>query len=321
MKNNKGIWIGAVVFILVMAVLCACIVLLTPSGAGSYMMIGGSAALRNTTELEVAEGTELELTTYSDNIYFYESNNNQLVIKEYYKIDNKNVLAEITRTDNKVIVQGTKKTTLSLFGWFGDGDRIEIYLPAGYISKIQTSVSSGNIRSELAYAGKEFSLEAKSGNITWNSIQAETIQLKTSSGNIRVEYAAGETTAKANSGNITIERADGFVTAGASSGNVKVLEAIGGADINISSGNAHLEVIELKNNINVSTSSGNIKIQVPSDSEFTFRADTNSGNIDTTFDEKLSYNKRGNSATGTVGGNPEYEIVAKASSGNVKVTR
>ncbi len=317
MNSNKGIWIGAVVFIIVLAVLCACIILVSPSESGSFAIGGGSAVLRNTAELDVAEGTDLELTAYSDNIYFFESDNNQLVIKEYYKVNNKKVL--ITQTDGKVILQGTKKTTISLFGWWGNDDRIEIYLPSGYVSKIQAIVSSGNIRSELEFAGSDFSLEAKSGNLVWNSIQAETIQLKTSSGNIIVESVTGEVTAKANSGNVTIDRAVGFVNAGTSSGNVKVLGVSGGAEIHISSGNAHLEMTELKDNLNVYTTSGNIKVQIPGGSEFTFRADTNSGNIDTAFDENLSYNKRGNSASGTVGSNPQYEIVTTASSGNIKV--
>ena len=53
--------------------------------------------------------------------------------------------------------------------------------------------------------------------------------------------------------------------------------------------------------------------------EMDFQTDTGSGMIHTDFDERLSYNKKGNHAEGDVGDHPVCRVEAKTNSGNVKV--
>lgn len=65
--------------------------------------------------------------------------------------------------------------------------------------------------------------------------------------------------------------------------------------------------------------SGNVKLEFLREAAFHFQADTGSGMIHTDFDERLSYNKKGNHAEGDVGDHPVCRVEAKTNSGNVKV--
>ncbi|MGL5434075.1 MAG: DUF4097 family beta strand repeat-containing protein [Lachnospiraceae bacterium] len=60
--------------------------------------------------------------------------------------------------------------------------------------------------------------------------------------------------------------------------------------------------------------------ELPEETAFHFKADTNSGYIKAYFDELLHYNKKGSQAEGTVG-TAEYQINIKTSSGDIKFQR
>lgn len=357
MSNSSKIWTGVAIFIVMTVIVCAAIVRFSPEGSDMMVTFGfaGNAKLRRTTELDIGTNTELKITAHSENVYFYESDSSQLVIKEYYRSDSNKMLADISQTENKVIFEGNRVNHIILFGFVSDSEKIEVYLPENYVVKLDTEVSSGRILSDLAYTGNSVSLAANSGGISWDRITAEKISLKVSSGGIDMAELDGEITAKANSGNITlgkvqgpldvrvtsgkivvdevsgdltteansgnisVSRSEGFIRAHATSGKITLQEVKGGVDVSASSGNVNLELVEIKDNVDVRVKSGSINIEIPDDSEFTFQADTNSGSIRTDFDDSLSFDRKGDSAEGTVGSNPQYKITAKASSGSIRV--
>lgn len=209
--------------------------------------------------------------------------------------------------------------------------------------RLLVRASSGNINWQNAVAG-EIDFSANSGNITLNHVHG-TGSIRTTSGEIRVNDFEGSGSIQANSGNVNVDagKITGDIQAQATSGNVTLAakEAAGNVSVQANSGNVKLNVdsvagdIYMKatsgnasastqhfnGNIKMEANSGNVALEVPADAEFQFEANTSSGSIHTSFDDSLSYNKKGNEAKGTIGENPEFTVSMKASSGNVKVVR
>jgi DUF4097 and DUF4098 domain-containing protein YvlB len=318
MSSNSKVWLIMAVFLAVIISFCGFLIMFFPRGGFmnfSFFNIDGGT-LRYTTTLSIGADTSIDLRAYSENIFYLQSDNDDLIIKEYYNDGRRR--ADINQSGQSVTIQSERQNSIS-FG-FGKAERIEVYLPKNYVSKITTNVSSGNIRSDLDFTGSWISHETSSGNITLAMLSAPTINLRASSGNIRVASAIGDVSAKTSSGTIRIEEVKGFLNANASSGAITIGRLSGGAELNSSSGNIRIDITELKGDIYAKASSGSVTVEIPSHAAFNFSADTNSGSIRKNFDNSLSFNRKGNQATGTVGSESPYALTLRASSGNIRVT-
>lgn len=245
---------------------------------------GGSAALQNTREFE-AEGIEnLEITYSSQNITFYQGEEDKIVIKEYLRESSKRVETKMQREGDTLYIKRDSLQNGFIFS-FGFGcESIEVYLPKSFDGSVSGIVSSGNIETKEEWNWKAFYAIASSGNITCRNIHAEEMNVMASSGNIELGGAEGN------------------------------------AYLQTSSGNISAEFARVCGTISAAASSGNVKLELPKDSTFTFEGSASSGNINTDFDEMLSYNKKGNQACGTYGDNPEKACVkTSTSSGNSRV--
>lgn len=335
MNNNAKVWLAMGIFLGAILVLCIFMVLSMPRGR--FYIGGGNAMLRHTENMKIDERTALDLVAYSENIYFLRSDNDELIIKEYYRSATKK--ADIKKNDQAVTIRCEQETNIMVWGMGTANERIEIYLPQKYAGNVKIAVSSGAIKSDVHFTGERLSFESSSGSISLQDLIADNVSIKASSGSIKADGIMGDTTIKTNSGTIkvdgikgdatvnassgsvTINRLEGLADIHTSSGSVKVFSVIGGVTAKASSGTVRIEVAELKGNVNVTSSSGSVSIDLPKDSAFKFSAETSSGSIKTDFDASLSFNSRGNSANGTVGGDTNYLVSAKASSGTVRVTR
>ncbi|MCL2051409.1 MAG: DUF4097 domain-containing protein [Lachnospiraceae bacterium] len=316
MKNNIKIGLAMAIFLMAVFVFCIFMIMYMPRG--SFYIGGANAALRHTTNIRITEKTSLDVSAFSENIYFLKSDTDELIIKEYYR--NKNKKADLRHSDQTVTIRGEQQINISILG-FVAGERIEIYLPENYAGNIKASISSGNIKSDFNFMAQQLSFEANSGSISLNSLTAGNINVRASSGTIRIIELIGDAEIRANSGSIVIDRIDGFLDVNASSGTVRIANLSGGIKVQSNSGSIRISVKELDGNISATASSGSINIELPKDSAFNFSANTGSGRVRTDFDSSLSYNSRGNSANGTVGTAPEYDVIVKANSGSVRVTR
>ena len=76
---------------------------------------------------------------------------------------------------------------------------------------------------------------------------------------------------------------------------------------------------EVEGDISLKASSGGVKLLLPKELSFELEVKTGSGNIHTDYDNNLSYNKKGNHASGIVGAEATCRISAEAGSGSVRV--
>ncbi len=324
------------------------------------------------------EGIEvLSLDYSSDDIYFYESDTPELVLKEYMNITpNENELTQIKQSGSELRLQGGDRTHQNwIFNHYNG--YVEVYLPTGYHGSISSSTSSGNIETALVLNLSEFAATCSSGDIDFNEVYASQISAATSSGNIEFDKAEGnrsfssssgniklqggngDTEVSSTSGNITISENTGELNATASSGNITVEAAIGAKEVETTSGVIKLsecsgfvkassssgdiiisdlgsagifestsgninvsftdELAENREDIEAVASSGEVELKLPTGLNFDFVARTSSGDIDTSFDDSLSFKKDGDYASGTVGVNPNFQLELATSSGNITV--
>lgn len=322
MKWNKSMWIATAIMVPIIAIVC----ILSVNNAKEYDAVSvifmGKAELRNTIEIPLSQAKELAVEYSSKNLQVYPAEGDTIVIKEYLLSDKEEAKARCVTEGERATVTGGNVSTIIMFG--GIGERIEIYLPKEGLHSVELKTSSGNITANETFAltAGKVSVAAKSGNIRWRDTKAEAVSLTASSGNVKCRsLEATEILVSTNSGNIDAEDVSGKLEISASSGNINALQIEGCGSMSANSGNVKVEADAVTGDMHLKTSSGNIKLLVPKELSFGLEIQTGSGNISTDFDDYLSYNKKGNQASGVVGAAADCQIAAQAGSGNVKITR
>ncbi|MDE7287001.1 MAG: DUF4097 domain-containing protein [Lachnospiraceae bacterium] len=324
MKNSKVALLAAAAGMMVLILLISVLSVRNAPGRGGMTVfsLGGKAELRNTIEIPMSELDSLIMEYGSKNIKVYLSKEDHVTIKEYLFSDSPKAAASVSYTGEKeVVVTGAKMHAFIIFGFWKDGERIEVYVPEKGLGKLSIETGSGNITSEVSCIseGGSLLLKAGSGNIKWSNAAAEHLSAQTGSGNVRLENIKGNVLVRTGSGNITGNQMDGAMDAQAGSGNITLTGISGSASAQAGSGNVRLETDFVTGDIELTTGSGNIHLELPRDLEFYFNAETGSGNISTDFDDALSYNNKGNRAEGEIG-EAKVKIHVKANSGNVRVS-
>lgn len=280
---------------------------------------GGKAELRNTQEFDAESIRNLEINLKSENIIFLPSQDEKIMIKEYLRDNNKEEKSRIRQAGDTLCVDGSASITIYMFS-FGGEEKTEIYLPESFIGNISVHTGSGSIKSDYRMELSSLEAETGSGSIRFNQVYGDKIKALSGSGNISFVQAEGVIREfSTNSGNINVESGAGDTLASAGSGNIKLKELDGSLLASVSSGNIGAEFIRTGKDIDITSSSGSIRLEIPEDSSFSYNGSSGSGSINTDFDELLNFNRRGNSVTGIYGGNENMTIRTKASSGNTSI--
>jgi DUF4097 and DUF4098 domain-containing protein YvlB len=245
--------------------------------------------LVNKQEIGLEHIDSIEILYRWEKINLFRSNTDSLIIKEYMSRNNNNYYASITNSENKLIIRRGKRPIGFLINTFDI--RVEIYIPVSN-TNMTIKTTSGRIIASDEYICAQMNLESSSGSISVNSIMAETVNLKTSSGSIRGERINGNTNIKTSSGNIVfgsitgdvfvevssggveLNRISGALIAKASSGRIRSGMVNGNANIHTNSGNIVVDSID--GDISTETSSGRIELKLVNGS---ITAETSSGNI------------------------------------------
>ena len=291
-------------------------------GTPLIFSFGGRAELRNTIEIPLSKADKLRLDYGSKNIKVYPAEGDTVTIKEYLYSNKPEARAEVSYGDGgNALVRGQGRSFV-IFGFFvGEGERIEVYIPEKSLSRLSLETGSGNITSETECVREDGVFEAKagSGNVRISNVTADAVALEAGSGNVRAENNEGSVTLEANSGNIDGKEITGDVSADSGSGNIRIDKLSGCITAGAGSGNVTIEAAVISGDVALSAGSGNVKLVLPEEVDFHFRGETGSGNINTDFDEILSYDKKGDIAEGDAGQNPDIKIEAHTGSGNITV--
>jgi DUF4097 and DUF4098 domain-containing protein YvlB len=153
-------------------------------------------------------------------------------------------------------------------------------------------------------------------------------QVKTFSGPIRIDRTQGSVTAETSSGKIELKETGGDLQAKSFSGAIRVQEIKGNAQAETSGANIELETVHgtvhaktfsgrisaslaapPREHCRMHSSSGAIRIKLPSSSGFILDAKTTSGKIETDFPVLVERRQKGNHLEGKInGGGPVLEL-------------
>jgi DUF4097 and DUF4098 domain-containing protein YvlB len=230
-----------------------------------------------------------------ENAAVYNSPTEQFIIKEYMNRNNRDDYAKTTISENTLTLENGNRPFTPLINTFSA--RLEVYIPRSYKNTITVKTRHGKIEIPGKFICTNITIENSSGNILIDVIDAETIDLKTTSGNITINEVNSLLNAETRSGRIRLNMVKGTVTAKTRSGGIV---CAAGED----AGNLVLE-----------TSSGGITLSLPRTLEFNFSART-SGALSTPFSGSLSRSEVDKHlAEGIIGEAPDRIIQVKAGFG------
>lgn len=297
-------------------------------------------------EKEAAEISRLNLL-YNKNsldIIFLESDSENLVIREYaWRELEEREMTEVTESNGILTLKGKRRGKPSEFIFFSKSNNsgyVEVYLPKNCSMDFNVRSVSGDIVGEVDLKLGEsalFEAGSISGDILLTALEAGEVQVSTTSGDISVEEVNGKAEFSSTSGEITLftERGDcgistvsgdirvdslnGTFRLSTTSGDIQISGITGSGKASTSSGEIWLQFAELTGDLDLSTTSGNVKLTWPEDTAVSFDAGTTSGEINTFFDESLSFNKKGSRATGSYGTGTSHTVDIDTTSGDVDI--
>ncbi len=237
------------------------------------------------------------------------------------------------------INEGTPRTFLGLFR-INPYQLIKLYLPRTFAGNLSIKTSSGNVvfenemrlqnvdlrlssgeyRSEHAVNASQFTVVVTSGNIDMVSLVCQNYQVKSTSGNVRIDSLEGTGSVNVTSGNIRISAVKGAShSIQATSGTINIGNFSGAGTIHTSSGSITAAILKLDGNLTVSATSGDIRLTAGADASFDLLASCVSGSVRGNIG--MSVTDNGKAASAHVGSNPSVTLTAQTTSGNITIDR
>jgi DUF4097 and DUF4098 domain-containing protein YvlB len=194
----------------------------------------------------------------------------------------------------------------------------ELFIPDKAHVRVETT--SGSVKAREI--GGFVDIRTASGDI--EVVTAKNgVKCKAVSGDIHIEKIVGNADLKTTSGDITIEGVKGSVKADTVSGNIEIEEFSHAEELEIESISGD---IKLRGELSpggiyeLNSHSGNVKIGIPSDSNFDLRVETFSGNIHCDFEIKMSGKIDRKKIQGVVG-KSGASLILSSFSGNIHITK
>ncbi|MCG8570102.1 MAG: DUF4097 domain-containing protein [Spirochaetes bacterium] len=178
--------------------------------------------------------------------------------------------------------------------------QLDVYLPVkNWKSLVIKSVSGdqnlGSLKSE------SLNISSVSGKILGDQMQAIRADMDTTSGDIKLD-------------SLSVQRLIVSTTSGTSD----LGEVEGEIEVYSVSGSIRAELLSLKDNINLDTTSGNCILEIPAQAEFEVDFSSVSGNFDSDFSFTVSSHNQKKGFKGQVGSG-DYLIKVKTVSGRLKI--
>lgn len=325
MKGIKMAWIA----ILSVVVLGLCVLLgyglsgrFHPEGSNIAMGTGSVSLLQEQQfDISTIEKLTVSYEKNSQDVFLYEGEGNTIVVREYanYAVEEE-MLSRIGLSGSTLTVQGIREkgswVSLNRYRY------TEILLPADYAGAMEIATASGEIGIDRELAlKKELKLSSTSGDITVGKTAASEIRISSASGEVRTGgLTAEKLRIGTNSGDIHVTGAEGQFSISSASGTVMLDDGSGCGTVETTSGDIRLSFAVLTGELTVDSTSGEVVIKLPEATALDFSAATVSGEISTFFDELLSFSKKGDRASGSVGSG-DHALKITTTSGDIRIKK
>ncbi len=266
MKNIKQITL-VLVLIAVVSITTAALLLFVSNG---YNLDTSEYEVFENKTINSTNTSLIEINTVSTSIEIVESNSENIEVYLTGQTTSKiNEVPELTVTKegNTIIIAVEYKNLRESFFNFGgmhDMD-LQVKIPRNKVAMDITSVSGDLEVNNFEFADFEF--RGTSSGAVINNVKSDSFAFYAVSGNLKaVNIETGEILTETTSGDVSFNSLkSGFVNAKSVSGKV------------------NLDYVELTNDINIKTTSGDVKLNLPTDSSFVIDFDSTSGDLTNRF--------------------------------------
>jgi hypothetical protein len=241
--------------------------------------------LVNTREINLGQITTIDISYHDGNVALFMGDSDVFIIKEFMNKDNSGYYARITDSVNEIKIESGNRPIGIIFSVFKAG--LELYLPKSYVGNIIIKTRDGIIQADDSYTFSTLTLESSDGNISLNRVIADTVSLKTNDGKIYCRNIQGAAKVNVHDGTVVFETIDGDLSADISDGRIDVKKATGMVTVNAKDANTECAVTETTGDISLTSSDGNITLDIPRNLAFHFNARISDGRLSTPFSERL----------------------------------
>ncbi|MEN6390945.1 MAG: DUF4097 family beta strand repeat-containing protein [Syntrophomonas sp.] len=312
----KKLALGLFIAMIASFSIAACIA----SNTGGYSLINQSAFDVDETRSFSVDGlSEINVNCSSPKVSIIPIDGSEVIVHLYGKSSsNKAGLDTSVAGKSLMIKYYQPKTYIINLSKTGEDLRLDVSIPRTYTSDIVAGTSSGDLNIE-GFNLNKLVAETSSGNLYMKSFTSQNCELRSSSGNISVDNGSSDSfRGESSSGEIklsNLQAKDSVCTS--SSGAIVADKITGSFKADSSSGEVIVQYIAFENDIDISTSSGEVSIRLPQPANFILNAQTSSGAIRNTFPLAGYYDR--NHMTGTVG-NGVNKINLVTTSGDISIS-
>lgn len=294
-------------YVMVMA-LC----LIGLSGCGNEK----SPQMANELQFSVEDISDLTISYDEEKVTFFESESDELIIREYMTANKKSYYAKVDQRDSSIkISEGGKPFFKSGFTRY-----IEVYLPASYEGSLTVTTTNGDIDLvEMELGLSTLRIDSTSGKVDLKGVEAKVIHLSSTKGTLKIgSLKADQIKLETTSGNTVCEKLEGDVTYISTSGNARIESAVGGGSYKANnSGKLDVTYLEVTDDLYLFNKNDDVHLTLPEDLAFEFQATTKNGSVSTNFQESIAVD--GRTTKGTVGGQPDVTVEVETKNGNIEV--
>ena len=253
---------------------------------------------------EPTEISEIEINLVSTDLNIIPTTEGELIIHFYGEVSTnvKRNIPELVayKTGDKLFVETLQSKDIIVFGVNIDRTTMDVYIPEIIL--------------------EEFKINVVSGDVILEEIETEQLNIETVSGDIKVEeLAAGKIRADSISGDIMINEYTGGIDADSTSGDINLMNGKDIEDVYASTVSGDILIDQdAVSDMKIDSTSGDIRIELPEDSQFYLDIETVSGDIKHDFPIKVISSGR-RDLEGTIG-DSDSRIMINTISGDVTLS-
>ncbi len=146
------------------------------------------------------------------------------------------------------------------------------------------------------------------------------LSAKTSNGDITVNGSKGNIQANSSNGDIELKNIDGIINASTSNGDIRILKSLSVNNIRTSNGNIEVHIQNIKNNAEIESSNGSIKLFIKNKPDINITLKSSTGKVSVNgFDPEYKISKK--NYIEAIIGKPLFNLMMKTSNGNVSLNK
>lgn len=275
-----------------------------------------SLPLTDESEFNVEDIKKVDVTYEDADVKILPTKSNQIIVREYMSRTNPDYQVKTDLVnDTLVIKQGRWPHFLPL------KVKVQILLPESFAGKLRVNNHSGNLLMQNLSQLDSALINVKSGVINIRNLKIEQLLINASSGKVVMEdlNVTSALSVESRSGVIRLDNVyspDYNILA--RSGTIKGIDLGGGGKVTAKSGTIKLEFAKVTSNIEVINNSGTVRLTMPEHDSYNFDLEAKSGTVK--MNHKANYKHDIQSLKeGTVGADPQYNLLVHATSGTIKV--